>query len=57
MSVMICGKCEEGACEPDSLTNKQELKSVDGSDSGDAKSGTYIVSNNARFKLKMQVLT
>ena len=55
MSVMICGKCGEGTCEPDSLTNKQELKSVDGYSGGSAKKGTYIISPNARFVLQMQV--
>jgi len=49
--VMICGKCE-GACEPESLTNKQELTSIPGANTGTA--GPYIVSNNARFVLRMQ---
>ena len=46
MSVMICSKCEEGACEKNALINKQELKS------GDQE---YLVSPNAKYRLIMQV--
>jgi len=55
LSVMICGDCEEGACESNSLTSKQELSSINGGNF--AAAGSYLVSNNAQYVLKMQVMT
>jgi hypothetical protein len=48
-SIMLCSKCEEGACETNELTNGQSLTSAE------AVGRTYLVSPNAQYILQMQV--